>query len=119
MEEFILSRDLALHNVEGQPATFSTANGESNVDLTISTRGVVVKDWKVHPEGSTSDHRLITFVVCQSTQRVAFQCAEPGEELPRFRDRGVDWEEFEGEIKVRMGRMNFRKPANEVSSDFT
>ncbi|GBP97337.1 hypothetical protein EVAR_103850_1 [Eumeta japonica] len=94
-----------LHNRENQPATFAGARGESNIDLTLSTRGVEVSDWRVLEEASVSDHRLIVFRV-DGAERAA-TCAEPMEEPVRFRDRGVDWDEFERVVQVRVGRIRW------------
>nr|6A43_A Chain A, RNA-directed DNA polymerase homolog (R1),Polyubiquitin-C [synthetic construct] len=62
MEDFIGARRLVVHNADGHLPTFSTANGESYVDVTLSTRGVRVSEWRVTNE-SSSDHRLIVFGV--------------------------------------------------------
>jgi hypothetical protein len=58
MEALLLSRDLVVHN---QPSTSS--NGEANVDVTFSTRGVRVVDLVVHLDASNSDYRMITYSV--------------------------------------------------------
>ncbi|CAH2079232.1 unnamed protein product, partial [Iphiclides podalirius] len=49
-EDFINGRGLIIGNREGQPYTFSGPNGDSNIDLTLTTRGAVVSDWKVHSD---------------------------------------------------------------------
>ncbi|GBP77290.1 Retrovirus-related Pol polyprotein from type-1 retrotransposable element R1 [Eumeta japonica] len=116
-EGFIAGRGLTLHNRENQPATFAGAHGESNIDLTLSTRGVEVSDWRVLEEASVSDHRLIVFRV-DGAERAA-TCAEPIEEPVRFRDRGVDWDEFERVVQVRVGRIRWGAPAAKVTGSFT
>ncbi|GBP97344.1 Retrovirus-related Pol polyprotein from type-1 retrotransposable element R1 [Eumeta japonica] len=103
MECFIAERNLMLHKCEDQPATFAGARGESNIDLTLSTRGVAVNDWSVLEDASVSDHRLIVYRV-DGVYRSA-TCAEPMEEPVRFRDRGVDWDEFERTVQMRVGRI--------------
>ncbi|CAB3260878.1 unnamed protein product [Arctia plantaginis] len=86
MEALILSRDLLVHNKAGQPHTFSSENGESNIDVTISTRGARTEDWRVMEDAIESDHRLI---------------AEPLVGTPvRYRERGVDWNRFPNMISV-------------------
>ncbi|CAH1384129.1 unnamed protein product, partial [Tenebrio molitor] len=37
LEEFILTNDLHIQNEAGNPATFQTVNGSSNIDLTLSS----------------------------------------------------------------------------------
>ncbi|GBP93279.1 hypothetical protein EVAR_91237_1 [Eumeta japonica] len=86
IEDFIHSRGLILHNIEGQPTMFAGAVGESNIDLTLSTRGIRVTGWQVPVEASTSDHRLITYIIDDT--RVSTALAEPAEKLSRFQNRG-------------------------------
>ncbi|KAJ8706444.1 hypothetical protein PYW07_012522 [Mythimna separata] len=113
MEGFVAAHGLIIHNVEGQPCTFGGPNGESNIDLTLSTRSVTAVDWKVHEGASSSDHRLITFQVIAGGTGGRGNCrgAEPTEEPVRFRDRGVDWLRFRQTIHARMGRLDLSKPA--------
>ncbi|GBP23611.1 Retrovirus-related Pol polyprotein from type-1 retrotransposable element R1 [Eumeta japonica] len=85
IEGFVFGRGLYLHNVEGQPATFAGPSGESNIDLTLSTRNLGVADWKVHDGISSSDHRLITCRVSSTVESAAR--AQLAEEPVRFRDR--------------------------------
>ncbi|KAJ8706452.1 hypothetical protein PYW07_012530 [Mythimna separata] len=121
MEGFVAAHGLIIHNVEGQPCTFGGPNGESNIDLTLSTRSVTAVDWKVHEGASSSDHRLITFQVIAGGTGGRGNCrgAEPTEEPVRFRDRGVDWLRFRQTIHARMGRLDLSKPAPFVCRDFT
>lgn len=118
MEDFILQHRLTIHNAEGEPATFSTSNGESNVDLTLSTRGVKVKEWRVHDGASVSDHRLITYQI-EGELRPTTDRAEPSVEPKRFRERGVDWELFESSIHESVGDLNLGKPAGALCEDFS
>ncbi|GBP96665.1 Retrovirus-related Pol polyprotein from type-1 retrotransposable element R1 [Eumeta japonica] len=113
MECFIAERSLMLHNCEGQPATFAGARGESNIDLTLSTRGVAVNDWSVLEDASVSDHRLIVYRVDGVVRSAT--CAEPMEEPVRFRDRGVDWDVFERTVQMRVGRIRWGAPAAKVA----
>ncbi|GBP30900.1 hypothetical protein EVAR_28539_1 [Eumeta japonica] len=50
-------------NVEGQPATFVSVTGESNIDLTLTTRGIKISGWKVLLDASASNHQLIVYNV--------------------------------------------------------
>ncbi|GBP96676.1 Retrovirus-related Pol polyprotein from type-1 retrotransposable element R1 [Eumeta japonica] len=101
----------------GQPATFAGARGESNIDLTLSTRGVAVNDWSVLEDASVSDHRLIVYRVDGVVRSAT--CAEPMEEPVRFRDRGVDWDVFERTVQMRVGRIRWGAPAAKVAGSFT
>ena len=62
MESFIVGRGLRIANTEGQTPTFATANGESHIDVTLTTGGVKLEDWQVKLNASTSDHRLIVYL---------------------------------------------------------
>ncbi|GBP28872.1 Retrovirus-related Pol polyprotein from type-1 retrotransposable element R1 [Eumeta japonica] len=117
VEGFILGLNLILHNRENQPATFAGPRGESNVDLTMSTRGVDVRDWRVLDGAGSSDHRLITCRVGGADSTVAR--AEPVEEPVRFRDRGVDWDAFERMIQFRMGDIRWGATAAQVAESFS
>ena len=116
MESFILGRGLMIQNVEGQPPTFSGANGYSNVDLTLTNRGVKVSQWQVHEGASVSDHQLITFVVNVSG---APDSVHYGEQHMRFRDHGVNWERFRGVLHHRMGQLSTRGPAASICEDYS
>ncbi|GBP65871.1 Retrovirus-related Pol polyprotein from type-1 retrotransposable element R1 [Eumeta japonica] len=117
MEGFVFGRGLYLHNVEGQPSTFAGPSGESNIDLTLSTRNLGVANWRVHDGISSSDHRLITCRVSSAVESAAR--AQPAEEPVRFRDRGVDWDKFECTIQSRIGRIPWGTPAAVVAERFT
>ena len=120
LESFIIGRGLRLANVEGQPPTFATANGESHIDITLSTGGVRLQDWHVKPDASTSDHRLIVFSM--QMQRLTGTTVPDASrsELPcRFRERDVDWERFQTMIHYRVGRIDWKKSAREVCKEFT
>ncbi|CAH2210558.1 jg3738, partial [Pararge aegeria aegeria] len=76
--------------------TFNGPNGESNIDLSLTSRNVRAEEWQVRPSASSSDHRLITFCVRLTCGARAVPCAEPVEGgPPRFRDNGVDWCRFQ------------------------
>lgn len=64
VEDFVVRNNLYIINEENNPATYSH-NGESNIDLTIATRGIMnkIRNWRVNTELSTSDHRTITFEI--------------------------------------------------------
>lgn len=119
MESFIFGRGLQIQNVEGQPPTFHGPNGYSNVDLTLSTRGVTVAEWRVNEGASISDHQLITFRVGTDAVRPEPR-RTPTEDAPRrFRERGVDWERFQTTLQYRMGRLRVRRTAEEICTQYS
>lgn len=119
MEDFLLARDLVVQNTPGQPSTFYTANGESNIDVTFTTRGVRVTDWGVREDISSSDHRLLTFQVRGTGDVEPAPAAESSGVPRRFRDRGVDWDRFQAMIHERVGGIKWARPASDVCKQFT
>lgn len=65
LEDFIMQRGLTVHNREHEPSTYWTTHGESNIDVTLSTRGVGrrTKNWSVKRDWTTSDHGVISFEI--------------------------------------------------------
>lgn len=63
LEELAQQHRLLCVNTPGNPFTFSTVNGESNVDVTFVTSSCynIIADWDVHDTWTTSDHRAIRF----------------------------------------------------------
>lgn len=120
LEAFISAHNLAVHNVEGQPFTFSGPNGESNIDVTLTTRNVAVDEWSVRVGVSSSDHRLILFRALSGSRDTRAVSTPGSSGAPvRFRDQGVDWPRFRRAIHARMGQINFDKQASFVCRDFT
>jgi hypothetical protein len=48
-------------NKPGQAYTFETTSGRSNIDITLATTELIplVKEWKVHEDGTSNDHRIL------------------------------------------------------------
>src|SRR5210317_941206 len=65
-EEFINEEDLVVLN-QGSTPTFSSPVGESIIDITITNQKAFnlmqIKEWQVEKEGSSSDHRYITYKI--------------------------------------------------------
>ncbi|GBP97354.1 Retrovirus-related Pol polyprotein from type-1 retrotransposable element R1 [Eumeta japonica] len=92
MEGFVLGRDLIIHNQENQPRTFAGPSGESNIDLTLSTKNLSVTEWTVNDQACSSDHRLITCRVSGAERSAAR--AQPADEPVRFRGRQQERERY-------------------------
>jgi hypothetical protein len=73
LEDFILANDLVIFNEDNLPSTFSSANGSSNIDLTLGTTDTInwVRDWTVLQDVNTSDHRVIRFTCALPLQSAA------------------------------------------------
>lgn len=65
MEQFLLDTNLQVENTAQPYTTFSTINGESNIDLTLITNNLPTntENWRVHDKLVESDHNMITFDV--------------------------------------------------------
>ncbi|GBP47277.1 hypothetical protein EVAR_38041_1 [Eumeta japonica] len=87
------SLDEALPSITKRSAVRSwDRGGESNIDLTLSTKNLGVARWTVNDRASSSDHRLITCRVSGAEQSAA---RNRRTKLVRFRDRRIDWDTFE------------------------
>ncbi|CAH2079229.1 unnamed protein product, partial [Iphiclides podalirius] len=117
IEDMIGAHGLLVWIEAGQPSTFAGPNGSSNIDVTITTRSGKVQEWCVHPEASSSDHRLITFLVGDSRPEQGNEVTSST--LIRFRERGVCWAGFRAGISLRMGSLNVHRPPSQLAEDFT
>lgn len=70
VSDMISSRDLYVVNQPNNPPTFSTVNGESNIDITFTTGSLLngILSWKVHTDVISSDHRAITYDIKMSNK---------------------------------------------------
>lgn len=122
MEDFLLARRLTVHNAPDQPFTFATENGESNIDVTVTTAGLRVEGWRVLPDASSSDHRLISYRVVGRQMRergAAREGATSGPTPVRFRERGVDWARFRSRVHERVGSLRWDRPASDIARELT
>ena len=92
LAEYITSENLKVAN-EGNTPTFSSANGETIIDVTITTSNIIdkIKDWQVLEEESLSDHRYITFQVTSETEL----------KTPRINLRRTNWKRYRTELMER------------------
>lgn len=102
MEDLIFTNGLILLNREGQPKTFSTVNGESNIDLTLATMGVsrYIKKWEVEEDWCVSDHRVIYMELCGTSDRLLSSDVFN----VKFNVLKADWEIFYAELFERKER---------------
>jgi hypothetical protein len=61
LEVIIVQYDLHVLNQSGQAPTFETTRGRSNIDVTMASPQIIplVKSWRVHGDGTSSDHRIL------------------------------------------------------------
>ncbi|GBN95823.1 hypothetical protein AVEN_118860-1 [Araneus ventricosus] len=70
--EFINKMDFVIENSSDSLATYSCEKGESWIDLTLfkNIDRNLVNSWQVHSDITASDHRLITYSLCESFSQV-------------------------------------------------
>lgn len=92
VEEFLAANDMNCINEPNNPYSFSTINGESNIDVTFVSRNMLSKksNWNVTTICSVSDHNLIQFGI---------EFEVPGQEKWYKQDtyniKKADWSSFE------------------------
>ena len=67
MEDFIAQENLYVCNEPRNPPSFSGLRGESNIDVTLTTQGVMtlLKTWKVMSGWTSSEHNAILIEIKQ------------------------------------------------------
>ncbi|GBP95674.1 Retrovirus-related Pol polyprotein from type-1 retrotransposable element R1 [Eumeta japonica] len=113
MECFIAEHHLHIWNEKHQPSTFSGPAGQSNIDVTLTTRNARIKDWKVMEGASSSDHQLLVFEFGGSREIGAFVDIV---NRVRYRDRGVNWDRFCAHIERDADNLDGRMNANMYAS---
>jgi len=65
VEEFLIHNKVYVVNSPSELPTYFTTNGQSNIDVTLASRGMYKKcvNWAVSAACTTSDHNLISFEV--------------------------------------------------------
>ncbi|KAF9807837.1 hypothetical protein SFRURICE_000618, partial [Spodoptera frugiperda] len=75
VEEFIAEMNLSIHNTPDAPPTFCSQMGESCIDVTLSSSDVSLDRWRVLPDASCSDHRLIVYEFVSGLPRGPTLCS--------------------------------------------
>ncbi|CAB3224523.1 unnamed protein product [Arctia plantaginis] len=90
VEDFIAEMNLIIHNTPDAPPTFCNPMGESSIDVTLTRGDVSISGWRVLPDASCSDHRLIVYEftprVAQDPQRAPYNF--------RYKTKGANWALF-------------------------
>lgn len=90
VEDFIAEMNLSIHNTPDAPPTFCSQIGESCIDVTLSSADVRLDRWRVLPDASCSDHRLIVYEFVPGY--IQGPSHIPGNF--RYRCKGANWEFF-------------------------
>lgn len=112
VEELIEERHLTVHNLPGQPDTYSARGmGSSNIDVTLSRGGDLVDailGWEVVDGATESDHRLLKYHVrCGHAVDHAFV------DRRRFNVKKADWKKFSKVLTTSVSK-NFGALCGEV-----
>ena len=87
----IQETDLIVQNEKSQPPTYETENGESYIDVTLSSQSMsdYIREWKVRRDWTCSDHNAIEI-------RIAAPSASDNRlvEANRFNVDKADWRKF-------------------------
>lgn len=96
LEDFLAQRGLVVLNEPGQLPTFSSAAGESFVDVTLATATVsrACRSWRVRDDWTSSDHRAVTLTVARSRGHNGRST-----ETPVYNLKKADWRLFVGTLR--------------------
>lgn len=99
VEEFLLTHDLTVVNARSPYTTFESAQGTSNIDVTLCSQRLRLRlhSWTIAPDTLLSDHRLITFDLSMGLRPPVAQ-HQPLTGHIRLQD--VDWRIFDATLLV-------------------
>lgn len=91
LEEFIYENDLILINKDGNPPTFWTINGSSNIDITLTTKDMrqLIESWEVKDSWTNSNHSCIYFEIKNKNK-----IKRTNETTKRYNIKSGDWNKF-------------------------
>lgn len=96
LERMLLTRDLCVLNVEGQPFTFrGYRRQETNIDVTVADKSTerLVKSWTVKDDLELADHRAIIIELSDEAEKARNRIKN------RFKVKDVNWDAFREELK--------------------
>ena len=101
VEELIQEMNMVVINEPGNPSTFATTRGESNIDITLASNNAVrgIKDWIVQDSWITSDHRVISF---QYSNQVTQGKTTEKQFTSKFATDKADWQKFEKSLDKKV-----------------
>lgn len=111
--ELIAQTRLACINLPERLKTFSSSNGESNIDLTLASASVDrdIANWEVHESWTTSDHRAITFDI-----RKGAEASGQDYVSRRYNIKKMNWELYDDFVRRRLNR-NGRADINRLNAE--
>ncbi|CAK9819177.1 Putative 115 kDa protein in type-1 retrotransposable element R1DM [Anthophora quadrimaculata] len=90
LEDLIAQHNLHVMNKKSNTYTFDNTHGQDNIDVTLTSNSLrnKVKNWRVSPNETTSDHNIITFEIDHE------QPSGTNTKSNRFNLRRASWDEF-------------------------
>ncbi|CAK9813135.1 Retrovirus-related Pol polyprotein from type-1 retrotransposable element R1 (Fragment) [Anthophora plagiata] len=90
LEDLIAQHNLHVMNTQSDTFTFDNTHGQDNIDVTLVSNSLrnKIKNWKVLPNQTSSDHNVVTFEINQE------QPSGANIKATRFNTRKADWEKF-------------------------
>ncbi|KAK9295481.1 hypothetical protein QLX08_010208 [Tetragonisca angustula] len=112
LDEFIAQHRLIILNRTCNAPTFDNLHGQSNIDVTIATTAIAskVRNWRVHPNKINSDHRLITFEIACTNQRILTT------QNNRFNMNRADWDAFRAHIRQSLNWITQQHDENTINA---
>jgi len=98
VEDFIIENNLIVLNQVSKHPTYASHSGTLNIDVTLSTAGIVghIRNWRIEPEAAISDHNAILLKISSSRDEHQLQ-----EKDLSFNIKKANWELFDEEVRRR------------------
>lgn len=108
IEDFLAESGWLVVNEPGNPHTFSSVNGQSNIDATLVSPNLLscVSGWAVRADWTNSDHRVIE-IRMGSTETLATV------RKPRYNLRKANWEGFSNVIREGLNVLDWAPSTSE------
>lgn len=112
MEDFIIEMGLFVCNRQSALNTFSGVNGESNIDVTLTTESVInmIWSWEVKGGWTSSDHNAIVIEVRSSDDNTRNQREKTL--VSRFMVDKADWERFDNTLVGLLENLTLNECSN-------
>ncbi|CAL7932908.1 unnamed protein product [Xylocopa violacea] len=93
LEQLIARNNLIVSNEPGNPPTYSSPTGTSNIDVTLITYPAarLMETWTVQENWTSSDHNAIVYSL---TKDIIKDSTATITKTPRFRTSKINWETF-------------------------
>lgn len=90
LEELIAQHNLHVANVESEVYSFDNIHGQENIDVTLISNSLrnKIKNWKILPKQTSSDHNVIAFEIDYEQPSIKATRAS------RYNTKRADWDKF-------------------------